>query len=177
MDKEQSIKSLHVLEMLTVANEYCLFLEKSDDYSEYDIIDFLNKISPLLYLKGMLLPNVIVKYPQANERFVTEENWEGIFNNLRAKLGGKDEYWAINYSEPNDTEPVKNSLADNYADIYQDLKDFILLFQKPSDAAKENAVKECKALFKNHWGPRIIKANNYLHNLIYNIKAPNQDIL
>ena len=159
--------SKNVIEFLTVANEYCLFIEKSENYSKIDILQFLQKISPLLYLKGSLLPVVNVENKETNERFVTEEQWETIFNELRKKFNKDDNYWFIDFNSPDENDPVKASLAENFADIYQDLKDFVMLYQKNTRAAKQNAVYECKLLFKTHWGYCITNAQKAIHHLLY----------
>ena len=53
----------------------------------------------------------------------------------------------------------------NYADIYQDLKDFIYLYQKNTEMAKENAVSECKRLFQTRWGVRLTRAHTVIHEI------------
>ncbi len=161
-----SVSSKNVMEMLTVANEYCHFVEKAYNYETKDILEYMQKILPLLYLKGCLLPNIEVSVPEANEKFVTEENWEIIFNELRNKLKPKDEYWVIDHSDFKFTEPDKVSLSDNLTDIYQDLKDFVLLYAKGTNAAKENAVRDCKFYFETHWGYRLVQAQKYIHDLL-----------
>ena len=163
IEKDDPIVSRNVLEMITVAHEYCTFIEKASDYKTEDILDYLQKICPLIYLKGSLLPEVEVEFPEANERFVVEEDWEKIFTTLREKFQSIDEYWFHDYNSVDMNDPIKGSLADNFADIYQDLKDFTLLYQKSSHAAKENAVHEIKALFTTHWGFLIVSAHRYIH--------------
>lgn len=160
------VSSKNVMEMLTVANEYCHFVEKAHQYETKDILEYLQKISPLLYLKGCLLPDVDVQVPEANERFVTEENWEIIFNELRNKFKPNDEYWVIDHADFSFNEPDKASLADNLTDIYQDLKDFVLLYAKGTEAAKENAVHDCKLFFQTHWGYRLVQTQKYIHDLL-----------
>jgi len=155
------------MEMLTVANEYCHFIEKAHQYKNQDILEYLQKIFSLLYLKGTLLPNVKVETPEANERFVTAENWEIIFNELRNKFKPQDEYWALDHNNTENQSPEKISLADNLTDIYQDLKDFVLLYAKGTQAAQENAVHDCKKFFENHWGYRLVKAQDYIHHLLH----------
>src|SRR5210317_318155 len=87
-----------VIELLTVANEYCMFIEKSYDYSKDDIYEYVNKIAPLLYLKGSLIPELVSENPEGYERYVTAEVWENIFNELRNKFGRQDEFWFIDES-------------------------------------------------------------------------------
>ena len=157
--------SVNVLEFLRVAYEYCLFTEKAAEKDKEQIGDFFLKVGPLLYLKGKLLPEIDPEYPETTERFVTEEEWQGIFNIHRAAFGKDDEYYHVNYEEFNEFEAVKASLSENFTDIYQDLKDFILLYQKNSQAARQNALYECKALFENRWGHKILSNMRYLHFL------------
>ena len=136
-----------VAEMVTVANEYCVYLETAENKSKKGILKFATTILPLLYLKGSLLPAVEVKNPEANERFVTEEQWEQVFTMLREKLGEDDEFWLIDPQYVNETEPLKASISENLADIYQDLKDLVLLYQKNTYDARQNALFECRELF------------------------------
>lgn len=156
-----------ILEILTVANEYCHFIENIGNKSAGDILEFIDKIGPLLYLKGTLIPDIAVQNPEANERFVTSEQWENIFYALREKLGPKDEFWIIDPQYINKDEPLKASLSENIADIYQDMKDFLLLYQKNTFAARENAVNECRSLFGTHWGYRIANILPKVHHLLY----------
>ncbi len=161
-----TVNSKNVMEMLTVANEFCHFIEKAHEYETKDILDYLQKIFPLLYLKGALLPNVEVQVPEANERFVTEKTWESIFNELRNKFKPNDEFWVMDHADFKDNEALKASLADNLTDTYQDLKDFVLLYSKGTEAAKENAVHDCKLFYQTHWGYRLVQAQKYVHHLI-----------
>jgi hypothetical protein len=156
-----------VIEMATVANEFCYFFDTIEKKDKQVILDFIQRILPLLYLKGTLLPNISPEYPEANERFVTEEQWEKIFTTLREKFARDDEFWIIDPQYINETEPLKASLSENITDIYQDMKDFIMLMQKNNLPARENAISECKNLLANHWGYRIGNIFTQVHHLIH----------
>ena len=159
--------SKQVVEMATVANEFCYFIENIEKKEKEIVLEFMQRILPLLHLKGSLLPEIEPEHPEANERFVTEEQWERVFNELRQTLGEDDEYWIIDPQYINDTEPLKASLSENITDIYQDMKDFLLLMQKNTHAARENAISECKILHANHWGYRVGNIFTRIHHLIY----------
>lgn len=160
-----------VLEVLTVANDFCLFIEKAENHTRENILLYLQKVIPLLYIKGSVLPTVELSNPAANEKFVTEEHWENVFNVLRAKFNPADEFWTIESHEPGENEPVKCSLADKISDVYQDMKDFIILYQKNTRAAKECAVADCKKFFETHWGYRAVDALQYIHYLLNREKS------
>ena len=156
-----------VLDMLTVANEFCLFLESAEKYKANDVFDYLLKISPLLYLKGSLLPVISSETDGIVSRYVTEEQWETIFQSLKQIFDKNDQYTAHFFTEEIETEPGNLSLSENYADIYQDLKDFVMVYQQRTYTAKESAVSQCSRLFVSHWGPRLLESLPRLHQLNY----------
>ncbi len=161
------VYSKHVLEMLTVANEFCHFIEQSEDYSKKNILEFIHKILPMLYLKGILMPSVVVEDSSYNEKYVNEMQWEHVFYAIKHKLKDDDDFWMVRNTGLNEFEPQKHSLSDLLADIYQDMKDFVMLYQQSSVYAKQNAVADFKNYFQNHWGERALKASKRLHELIY----------
>ncbi len=160
------VYSRTVLELLTVANEYCLFLEKAENYDRQDILLFLQKVCPLIYIKSSLLPVIEMTDEDAAEHFVTEEQWEDLFNSLRLKFGEDDIYYFIDPHDRINTDPIKASLAENFTDIYQDLKDFVLLYQKPLKASMEYAVFDCKRQFETRYGFRLVRAHSAIHYLL-----------
>lgn len=157
-----------VAEMMTIAGEYSDYMETVEERSRNGILEFTHRILPLMYLRGTMLPLPQVDHPEANERYVTEEQWETVFNNLREKFGEDDEYWIIDPQYINETEPLKASLSENLADIYQDMKDVSMLYGKNTLAARQNAVADCRTLFSDHWGYRIGNLLVRLHHLQYN---------
>ena len=161
----QPVYSKNVMEFITVAHDYCITMSKNQKLGAKQLTDYLRKVLPLLYVKADLLPEIEVQNPEANQRFVTEEEWETLFNQLRGIFGNQDEFWLADHSD-NTTELIKGSLAEHFADIFQDLQDFIILYQKNSIDAKENAVFEVKQLFRNHWGVRLVNALTMLHHFI-----------
>ena len=52
----QVIFDKNTVEFVTVAAEYCGFLERARDMKRYDFVDTALKILPLLYLNATLLP-------------------------------------------------------------------------------------------------------------------------
>ncbi|MBN2747290.1 MAG: DUF5063 domain-containing protein [Bacteroidales bacterium] len=162
-DNLEKVKSNIVLEMITVAHDYCLFTESAKGKSKADLLGYYQKVLPLLYIKGALLPQIEPEDLSANTKYVTEEHWQEVFMACEETFGKDDKYW---HPDANN-DLIKESLADNLADIYQDMKDFVILFQDARLAAKENAVADLFHLFKTHWGIRIPKALSHIHNLLY----------
>lgn len=164
---EDILASRAVLEMLTVANEYCLFFEKAQNYPREDILSYFQKLAPLLYLKGSLLPQVEPDEDTFNERYITEEQWEDLFKILREKFGKDDVY----YVHDHNFDTVEVSLSDNLADIYQDMKDFVMLYQKNIYFSRQNAVAQIRTLYYDHWGLRVLDALRAVHYLLFRDKV------
>lgn len=151
------------LEMLTVANEYCLFFEQAEQYSRNDILNYFRKIAPMLYLKASLLPAVSLPEDSTGECFVTEEQWEHVFKALRQQFGKADVY----YIHDHRFDSVEASLSDNMADIYQDMKDFVMLYQKNTAPARQQAVHQLQGLYRRRWGPALLSALGRVHQLVF----------
>ena len=164
---QEPVFSRQVIDMLTVANEYCLYLEKVEEYKKEDVLEYLQKLLPLIYLKVSLLPEVEVTDDSAAEHFVTEEQWENLFNTVRNKLGDEDIYYRTPKHRDAIADPVKASISENLADIYQDMKDFIMLYQKPRKVSKENAVRDCRYQFETRTGFRLVEVLRAIHYILH----------
>src|SRR5690554_5810016 len=103
--------SRNILEMADVASEFCNFVEATANLRQQAFFNSLQGLVPLLYLRGTLLPEIEPEFPEANERFVTEEQYEGLFNALRELTGELDEFWYIDHSGSHITETLKGSFA------------------------------------------------------------------
>ncbi len=129
----------------------CLTLEAPDKHEKQRFLDIVSKILPLLYLKGSLLPKIPEPDKEANERFLTLEEYEIQFNKLRDVFGKDDVHYMIDMHGDKDF-PVKVSASELLSDIYQDMKDFVLLYQKNSRASKQNAAYNGRLNFLKNWG-------------------------
>ena len=173
--KDEAAYSMPVLEMLKVANEYCLFLENQDKYTLEDSYLILHRMLPLMYLKGSLLPEIEVDNTEANERFLTEVEWETMFTMLQEKYINVDLYWHLDFFAEDPENPVTISISEQLTDTYQDLKDFLILYQRNSKDAKQNAAQNIRNLFFINWGPKCINLQKQIHYLLFKDVQPEQE--
>ena len=160
--------SQNVSEFVTVAGEYCLFVENALRFKKKDFLDKTRKILPLLYLKGSLLPRLESIYDEGNEKFVTEEDWDFIQQSVRKKLGYHDEYTDIYDSLTHEQlDPSTASISDNLADIYQDLKNFITLYNIGTEEIMNDALWECQLNFEEFWGQKLVSALKAIHAVYF----------
>lgn len=165
-DNLHIVFSKDVIEFVTVANEFCALLEKAHDFSKEDFVKRSQKLLPLLYFKAAVLPAPEESTDEPYEKFVTEADWHYTEQRIIQKLGETELFITMtNPTNPHETEEV--SLSECYADIYQDLKDFTMLYQVGSEGAVNEAMWELKENFEQVWGPRLLALLKELHDIIF----------
>jgi hypothetical protein len=168
------VYSKNVVEFVTIANEFCAFAERTAEFEKDFFIDKSLKLFSLLYLKTMLLPSLEQINEERNEKFVTELDWQFIKNGIEVVLGDNDTYLDFFDEDMNETpEPVSRSISENMADIYQDLKDFLGIYQLGVEELSNDAIVECRQSFENYWGFRLVNSIRILHQLHYHKNSEN----
>ena len=172
MEKEsQTIFDKNVIEFVTVAAEFCAFLERAEHMKRKAFVDTSLKILPLLYLKASLLPKCETIGAEAPETYVTEETYEILRINLAGLMGEKDDYLDVFvqdmvYSD----QPIKKSISEDLADIYQDIKDFIFVFQLGLNETMNDSLAICQENFGMLWGQKLVNTLRALHDVKYNLQ-------
>lgn len=164
--ENQDIYNKNIIEIYTVAVEFCAFTESLNARSKEEIFQFYVKILPLLYLKGTLMPEIDNDENYPSERFVNEEDWSNVFETLKQKLGFQDVFSSTD-DEGIEFNVIDMSISENIADIYQDMKDFVILYSKSMTYQKSNSVADLRNLFISHWGIRICRLLSPLHELAF----------
>lgn len=169
MDSRQGpVYSRNVVEFVAVANEFCKYAERAAEVKGEDLLKILQRLLPLLYIKASLLPELEPVFEDGNEKFVTEEKWISIHEIFRSKFGTADDYLEVFDEKIKDTEgPVTSSISENLADIYQDIKDFLLLYQTGTDEVMNDAIWECRMNFENIWGQKLLNGLRAIHRFVY----------
>lgn len=169
MKEESPVYSKISAEIVALSNEYCLFIERINQYPQEDLLPFLQKILSAMYLKGSILPVIHSEDETALEKFVTEEEYELLLNKVTSVFDSYNYFFALEYCEVEESSMTLN-FAELLCDIYHDLKDFLLLFAKSNFAAKENAMAELQSCFETDWGYRISFLLPFIHQKIYGNK-------
>jgi hypothetical protein len=169
MDKKSDpVYSRNVVDFVAAANEFCKYAEHASEIKGDEMLKILQRILPFLYLKASLLPALEPFFEDGNEKFVTETDWFRIHDTFREKFGTADDYLEVFDEKINESDgPVTSSLSENMADIYQDLKDFLLLYQTGTQEVMNDAVWECRMNFENFWGQKLTNAMRTIHKFTY----------
>ena len=162
------IYSRQVVDFVAIANECCKYIEHSSELDGIEMLKIFQRLFPLLYLKASVLPVFTPVFEEGNEKFVTEEDWTSIHNTLISKFGSANDFPELFDARYTETEgPVVGSLAENITDIYQDLKDFLILYQTGTEEIMNDAIWECTLNFESFWGQKLVNSLRAIHRFVY----------
>lgn len=169
-ESQSPVYSRNVMELVTVAVEYCTFVEHTDGKNCLDFSDTMSKLLPLLYIKAATLPKYeILSEEFYLEDFVTEENYNIVRANISSVMGEKDDYLDVFMEDMKYSDsPILTTVSENLADIYQELKNFALRYKNAVDEELAmNALAEVKEGFQYSWGQKLVNVLRALHEVRY----------
>ncbi len=167
--EEDIVFSRNTVEFVTVAAEFCAYIERTNDHTRKEFIDTLLKLLPLLYIKAQMLPDGETLNEDELETFVTEETYEVVRLTLTELFAQYDTYLDVFVTEMKYSDtPVTKSISEDLADIYQDVKNFVTQFQIGINETMHDAILECREHFQLYWGQTLVNTLRALHELKYN---------
>ena len=165
---KEIVFSKNVVEFAAVAKEYCAFIENATSFKRSQFVKVCNSLLPLIYYKTSLLPQTEPIYEEGNQKHVTEEYYISLNLRLKTFLAEYDAFPEVFDPRISETdEGFSASLAEYLTDVYQDLKDFTMLYQKGQLEEMNDALWECQLNFKEYWGIRLANAIRAIHQLAY----------
>ncbi|HMM04597.1 MAG: DUF5063 domain-containing protein [Dysgonomonas sp.] len=165
---KEIVYSKDAIEFVTVAVQYCAFLENFDEITETELTDKLTKILPLLYLKATLVPETDTVNDEEPEITVTEDIYNFITSKLYNVYVNNDTYLEVFLQDMKYSEtPISASISEDLADIYQDTKNFITIFERGITENMNDALYVCMENFKSYWGQKLVNVLRALHSIKY----------
>lgn len=173
----QVVYSKNAVEFVTVANEYCKFVEGCEEHSQRGFVKLALKLLPLLYLKGSILAESMVEEIEdrddemdfGTEIFVSEIEYYAIENSIKSKIGDYNEYPEIFEAQNVETNEISLCfISEDLTDIYQDLKNFTQNYRNGVEEVMADSLFEVNTQFISYWGQRLVNSMRALHNILFN---------
>lgn len=175
-DFKNIVYSRDSVEFVTVAVQYCAFVESFEDITAADLTDKFTKLLPLLYLKASLVPQTDMLEEDEIETTVTENDYNYIISRLYQVFGKDDTYLEVFHQDMKYSEtPIGESISENLADIYQDLKNCITIYERGITENMNDALYVCTENFKTYWGQKLVNVLRALHSLKYSESLDDPD--
>jgi hypothetical protein len=165
---EHIVYSKNVIEFVTVAKEFCTILETAEDYNRQEFVTVATRIIPLLYLKASVLPKTESELDENIEKTVDEMTYARIQDMINTKLGRFNDYLEVFTPEMQRSDsPVISFIAEDLADIYQDIKDFVSAYRLGVTEIMNDALAEVVTNFELYWGQKLVNTLRALHAILY----------
>ena len=164
---DHPVYSRNVVEFVTVAVEYCNFIEQCKNTSAKDFASSMLRILPLTYLKASMLTAIESEDENQNEDFVTEEIYVYILELVSEKFGEKDLDCDVPETASQSNEMTTAPISEILTDIYQDLKNFVMGYRTGEVTIMNEAIFVCKLNFEQFWGARLLAAQPAIHKLVF----------
>ena len=175
-EKEDIVFSRNTVEFVTVAAEYCAFIERANEHNRKEFTDTMLKLLPLLYIKAQMLPDEERASDDDLEDFVSEDSYEIVRMTMSDLLADKDPYLDVFVSDMKYSDtPITKSISEDIADIYQDIKNFVCLFQLGINETMHDAIIECNEHFRTYWGQTLTNTLRALHDIRYNTSLDDEE--
>jgi len=164
----EEFKGANVKEFAEVASDFCQLLEQASKLRTGELLGQLQQIFPLIYQKSAQLPKPKYCYEEEPKRFVTEENYAMVHDAIQQKL---ELYFGITQmspgTRPNRFEVMSFSIAESITDAYEELKNFIKLYEIGIPQAMNDAVWIYRHNFEQNLGLKFIDCLKSLHQILY----------
>jgi len=171
------VYSKNVIEFVTVVAETCLFLEHTSEFSRVDFVQKSVKILPLLYLKASLLDIPSTETDEVPEKFVTEDDYQFVREQIEQLLGLDDSYLEVFHPDMSLSDtPIAAFVSESLADVYQELKDFATSYQLADVEAMNDSLVACLEAFGEHWGQKLLNGLRALHALRFSDNFNAEDV-
>jgi len=173
---KSGVYAAEVLEFVRLANDYCTWLEESDQQNSVQFIGTAVKVLPEIYHRMLELKETDPVLEGGNEKFVTEQDWSSIFQKILHQLGQHNSYLRLADDQEFDrSDLVTHTISEDLSDIYQDLKDFTYQFRQGIEEIMNDAIWEVMSNFEQYWGVKLLNSLKALHSLYAKKIDPQQD--
>ncbi|MFO7791344.1 MAG: DUF5063 domain-containing protein [Bacteroidota bacterium] len=157
----------HIIEFVKASKEMVELIESAPGMNPEDFVLTCQQKLPLLYAMASKLPHLENELQDDIENYVTPEHYGFVKDSLKEKLGDFDTTIHLEDNFLMNTEDYFHvELSELFADIYQDIGNFMAQYRDGDDQVRNDAVWECKYNFEHHWGLRTLVLAEHLHRLI-----------
>jgi hypothetical protein len=164
---EQILSAKEFQTFVESAKDFCLFMEKGSADTENEFLITTQYHLLTLYNLGRNLPSVKLETDIEFDVKLDGKQMKALLQAIGDRVPFSY-YWAV--LNPVDLDNLAKTgtgdLIDDLGDIYQDLKEALILYDKPEIGAMENAIFQFKFGYDNHWGEHCIEALYAIHHYL-----------
>lgn len=170
------VYSSALVDFVKASNEFCHFLEELKGTEGKAFITAtvvqLAEIYSFFLKIGETEP--VLETPP--EPTVTEAEWSALFQRIALILGASNDILRLADEDEFDRSELTNhTISEDMADVYQELRDFTVIYSRGLEELMNDAAWELKLRFAEHWGAKLLRSLSALHQLYVNNVDPSQE--
>jgi len=160
------VYSSELVAFVKVANACCSFLEELKGSEGRDFITESLKHLSVVYTSFLDIGETGPVMESGIEPAVSEQEWSALFQRVSMILGPYNDILRMAGEEEFDrSELVNHTISEDVADLYQELRDFIASYSLGMEELMNDAAWDLKVRFNEHWGAKLLRALQALHEL------------
>jgi uncharacterized protein DUF5063 len=160
------VYSSEMVNFVRAANACCAFFEnlKGTEGKEF-ITESVRNLSSV-YSNFLYTGESEAVYDSPGEATVSEQDWSELFRKIAQILGPyNDTLRLADEGEFDRSEVVSHTISEDLADLYQELRDFTSIYSCGVEELMNDAAWELNIRFTEHWGKKLLRALQALHEL------------
>src|SRR5512133_2753284 len=165
----EDIRGPIIKEFMKVAGDFCLLLEQASKKKTGELFNELQQLLPRIYMTAAQLPGPKYCYEEEPTTFVKEDDFARIHDSLQHKFELFNGITGMSPGTlPNQHEVISFSMAESFADLYEELKNIVKLYEVGLPQSMNDAVWISHKSFEQNLGIKILESLKSLHTFIYN---------
>lgn len=146
------------------AERFCSLIEHHQSLTAWEFVRSCAACLADLYGVAVFLALLSVEIDSAEliEDAVSTDQARAIDREIGRKLGSACLYWEV-FDPREESSPVVGDVGDDLADIYRDVKNGLVAFNK---GPANEAVWHWQRGFRFHWGDHVVDALRVIHRIV-----------
>lgn len=168
------------LAFIALSNEYCQAIEAAAEaVSPRRFVADMLRLLPRLYITASdLAPEPLLGDDESPmlENYLSEDFYEQACQGMESLLGSDDVFLEVfeDDMQYSDT-PLRASISENLADIYQVLYNFVTTVREAPDYVANEALHAVREEFASYWSQRLVNVMRPLNQLRYSATAEDDE--
>ncbi|MDR2848539.1 MAG: DUF5063 domain-containing protein [Bacteroidales bacterium] len=155
-------------EFVQLCSKYCDYLERLPDANILQFWETQLQSLSAIYQGVLNLPSIEARYSFEVDKFVTEKAYNKVLKGLSKLIGELDSFPDLSdLSYPGSAKLQPVNLSELLTDVYQELKDFVLLYETATLENMNDALCECADTFGQYWGVKLLTSLRIIHVNLY----------
>lgn len=170
------VYSSEMLEFVKAANACCAFLEELKGSEGRSFINDSIRHLSAVYSSFIVTGETEPVFESSTEPTVSEQEWSALFQKIAMILGPYNDTLRIAAENEFDrSEVVSHTVSEDMADVYQELRDFTSIYSRGMEELMNDAAWELMQRFNEHWGEKLLRALQALHQLLVSGVDPSEE--